>query len=87
MHPEIRQFPSAHFYDNQLTDGDSLTEGSRTLPFHKDWCFAPYVFFDVMEGCQRTAASQSLYNEAEADAALSVYLALQHRYFQSASSL
>ncbi len=81
MHPEIRQFPSAYFYENRLADG--LAEGSRVAPFHKDWCFGPYVFFDVVDGYQRTkgtSASQSLFNEAEAEAALCIYKALQHRY-------
>jgi hypothetical protein len=37
----------------------------------------------VVDGYQRTkgtSASQSLFNEAEAEAALSIYKALQHRY-------
>lgn len=78
MHPEIRRFPSAHFYNNQLTDGEGLATGSRQAPFHNEWCFAPYVFFDVADGYQ-TAPSKSLYNDAEADAALNIYRALQQR--------
>lgn len=77
MHPEIRRFPSAHFYDNQLTDG--LVEGSRKAPFHSEWCFAPYVFFDVVDGFSRTTNSNSLINDAEADAALNIYRFLLQR--------
>jgi len=78
MHPEIRRFPSAHFYNNQLTDGEGLAIGSRQAPFHNEWCFAPYVFFDVVDGYQ-SAPSKSLYNDAEADAALNIYRAFQQR--------
>ena len=77
MHPEIRRFPSAYFYDNQLTDG--LAEGSRKTRFHDEWCFAPYVFFDVVEGRQRIGSSNSLCNDAEADVALNICRALQQR--------
>lgn len=76
MHPEIRRFPSAHFYDNQLTDG--VAEGSRKAPFHDEWCFAPYVFMDVIDGYQ-SAPFKSLYNNAEADAALNMYRAFKRR--------
>lgn len=77
MHPEIRQFPSAHFYDNQLTDG--LAEESRKAPFHSERCFAPYVFFDVDDGRQRIGSTNSLCNDAEADAALNICRAFQQR--------
>nr|XP_024386396.1 uncharacterized protein LOC112287553 isoform X3 [Physcomitrium patens]XP_024386398.1 uncharacterized protein LOC112287553 isoform X3 [Physcomitrium patens] len=84
MHPEIRRFPSAHFYDNQLTDG--LVEGSRKAPFHSEWCFAPYVFFDVVDGFSRTTNSNSLINDAEADAALNIYRFLLQRYPKETNS-
>ncbi|KAG0553297.1 hypothetical protein KC19_12G000100 [Ceratodon purpureus] len=84
MHPEIRRFPSAHFYNNQLTDG--LAEGSRKAPFHNEWCFAPYVFFDVVDGRQRIGSSNSLCNDAEADAALKICRVFQQRYPEDANS-
>lgn len=81
MHPEIRTFPSEHFYNNQLVDGATLTAGSRKATFHSHWCFKPYLFFDVVDGRERGSGSagQSLANDAEADAALDLYRSLVQR--------
>lgn len=82
MHPEIREFPSAHFYDNQLQDGASMTEGRKAV-FHENKFSGPYVVFDVVEGYERVkrqSSSQSLCNEAEVDVALEIFRNLKTRY-------
>ncbi|OAE18217.1 hypothetical protein AXG93_4011s1000 [Marchantia polymorpha subsp. ruderalis] len=45
MHPEIREFPSAHFYNNLITDGPGM-KGIRKAVFHIESYLEPYVFFD-----------------------------------------
>jgi superfamily I DNA and/or RNA helicase len=42
MHPEIRAFPSAHFYGGLLTDGEGVSRASRGAPFHERSVFGPY---------------------------------------------
>ncbi|KAG6555775.1 hypothetical protein Mapa_003016 [Marchantia paleacea] len=82
MHPEIREFPSAHFYDNLITDGPGL-KGSRKAIFHRESYLGPYVFFDVVdgkEGGRGNSASQSISNEAEVEVVLQLYLTLKKRY-------
>lgn len=82
MHPEIREFPSAHFYNNLITDGPGL-KGSRKAIFHRESYLGPYVFFDVVdgkEGGRGNSASQSISNEAEVEVVLQLYLTLKKRY-------
>ncbi|KAI3948731.1 hypothetical protein MKW92_048417 [Papaver armeniacum] len=82
MHPEICQFPSLHFYDNKLLNGDQMA--SKIAPFHEDRYLGPYIFFDVAEGQQsrgRSSCSQSLCNESEAEAAVEVLRFFKKRYF------
>ncbi|KAI3990319.1 hypothetical protein MKX01_037658 [Papaver californicum] len=81
MHPEICQFPSLHFYDNKLLNGDQMA--SKLAPFHEDRYLGPYVFFDVAEGQEsrgRSSGSQSLCNESEAEAAVEVLRFFKKRY-------
>nr|DAD46144.1 TPA_asm: hypothetical protein HUJ06_004374 [Nelumbo nucifera] len=71
MHPQISQFPSLHFYDNKLLNGDQMD--SRSAPFHENGYFGPYVFYDIIDGQEqhgKTTGALSLYNECEADAAV-----------------
>lgn len=42
MHPEIRAFPSAHFYGGLLTDGEGVSQATRAAPFHERSVFGPY---------------------------------------------
>ncbi|KAK6129452.1 hypothetical protein DH2020_036810 [Rehmannia glutinosa] len=73
MHPEICRFPSSHFYDGKLQNGEQMS--GKTASFHETWCLGPYVFFDIIDGQElrgKNAASLSLYNESEADAAVEV---------------
>lgn len=81
MHPEICQFPSSHFYEGKLQNGDQMS--SRAASFHDTWCLGPYVFFDINDGLElrgKNSASLSLYNESEADAAVEVLRCLKRRY-------
>ncbi|OVA19261.1 putative helicase MAGATAMA 3 [Macleaya cordata] len=81
MHPEICQFPSLHFYDNKLLNGNQMA--SKLAPFHEDKYLGPYVFFDITEGqeCQgKNSGSLSLCNESEADAAVEVLRFFKKRY-------
>ncbi|KAJ1290242.1 hypothetical protein BS78_02G228000 [Paspalum vaginatum] len=81
MHPEISRFPSLHFYESKLLDGSDMAEKSAS--FHDHNCLGPYMFFDIADGrehCGRNAATQSLCNEFEADAALEILTYLKNRY-------
>ncbi|XP_072147579.1 uncharacterized protein [Setaria viridis] len=81
MHPEISRFPSLHFYENKLLDGAEMAEKSAS--FHDHDYLGPYMFFDIADGrehCGRNAATQSLCNEFEADAALEILTFLKKRY-------
>ncbi|XP_031745144.1 uncharacterized protein LOC101216410 isoform X2 [Cucumis sativus] len=71
MHPEICHFPSQHFYDGKLLNGDGMS-GKNAL-FHKTKGLGPYVFFDIVDGKElrsKSGGAFSLYNEHEADAAV-----------------
>ncbi|GKC73465.1 helicase Sen1 [Tanacetum coccineum] len=69
MHPEICRFPSLHFYDGNLVNGDGMS--SKEKPFHKTEGLGPYLFFDIADGQELHGKnSGSLYNECEADAAV-----------------
>ncbi|KAI3455745.1 hypothetical protein Pfo_012408 [Paulownia fortunei] len=73
MHPEICHFPSSHFYEGKLLNGDQMS--GKAASFHQTRCLGPYVFFDIIDGQElrgKNAASLSLYNESEADAAVEV---------------
>ncbi|KAG8380280.1 hypothetical protein BUALT_Bualt07G0176900 [Buddleja alternifolia] len=81
MHPEICRFPSSHFYEGKLLNGDQMS--SKVASFHDTWCLGPYVFFDIVDGQElrgKNAASLSLYNESEADAAVEVLRFFKKRY-------
>ncbi|CAL5082162.1 unnamed protein product [Urochloa decumbens] len=81
MHPEISRFPSLHFYENKLLDGAEMAKKSAS--FHNHDYLGPYTFFDIADGreqCGKGAATQSLRNEFEADAALELLTFLKKRY-------
>uniref|UniRef100_J3MYT5 Uncharacterized protein n=1 Tax=Oryza brachyantha TaxID=4533 RepID=J3MYT5_ORYBR len=81
MHPEISRFPSLHFYENKLLDGAQVADKSAL--FHDHDCLGPYMFFDIADGreqCGKNAATQSLCNHFEADAALEILGFLKNRY-------
>ncbi|KAK3035534.1 hypothetical protein RJ639_034739, partial [Escallonia herrerae] len=73
MHPEISHFPSLHFYNSQLLNGDEMS--SKAAPFHKTESLGPYLFFDIIDGQElngKNSGALSLYNECEADAAVEI---------------
>ncbi|KAF8389472.1 hypothetical protein HHK36_026167 [Tetracentron sinense] len=81
MHPEICQFPSLHFYDKKLLNGNQMA--SKSAPFHETGYLGPYVFFDIIDGQERhgkNSGAISLYNECEADAAVELLRFFKNRY-------
>ncbi|KAK9097711.1 hypothetical protein Syun_024756 [Stephania yunnanensis] len=81
MHPEICRFPSLHFYDNKLLNGEEMSR--KTGPFHRDNYLGPYIFFDVVDGqecCGKTFGSLSIYNEHEADFAVELLRIFKRRH-------
>ncbi|OQR90681.1 hypothetical protein ACHHYP_05326 [Achlya hypogyna] len=57
MHPSIAQFPSAMFYDGQLTHGGR----PRGRPYHARPELGPYVFYDIVQGEQSKAEGSTSY--------------------------
>lgn len=81
MHPEICRFPSFHFYDGKLLNGDQMS--SKAASFHETRALGPYVFFDIIDGQEqhgKNSATLSLYNECEAAAAVEVLKFFRKRY-------
>ena len=65
MHPAIAAFPSAHFYQSKLKNGENVLSGDYQKPFHSDPIFPPLAFFDVSDTCE-ISKGQSVYNKKEA---------------------
>lgn len=81
MHPEICWFPSLHFYDRKLVNGDQMSDKSAS--FHATEGLGPYLFFDVVDGHElhgKNSGGLSLYNESEADAAVEILSFFKKRY-------
>lgn len=81
MHPEISRFPSLHFYNGKLLNGNLMS--TKSAPFHETNGLGPYVFFDVVDGKElhgRNSGNQSLYNECEVDAAVELLRFFKRRY-------
>ncbi|KAM7260372.1 hypothetical protein ACFE04_016113 [Oxalis oulophora] len=81
MHPEICWFPSLHFYESKLLNGEQMA--SKDAPFHEAKGLGPYVFYDVTEGQElrgKNTGAMSLYNEHEADAAVELLRFYKKRY-------
>ncbi|KAD4386198.1 hypothetical protein E3N88_26367 [Mikania micrantha] len=77
MHPQIRDFPSRHFYQGRLTDSESVTN----LPdefYYKDPLLRPYIFYDITHGREsHRGGSVSYQNVHEAQFCLRIYEHLQ----------
>ncbi|KAL9678573.1 hypothetical protein QQ045_016419 [Rhodiola kirilowii] len=77
MHPQIRDFPSRHFYQSRLTDSESIA----SLPdekYYQDKLLKPYIFYDIMHGREsHRGGSVSYQNIHEAQFCLRLYEHLQ----------
>ena len=77
MHPEIRRFPSANFYEDSLVDAASVLARPRAW-YHDDVFLRPFLFYDVHGYENRSfelGSGTSLSNAVEAD----FVIALLHR--------
>ncbi|KAL0034221.1 hypothetical protein WJX77_004006 [Trebouxia sp. C0004] len=78
MHPFIRQFPSQHFYNNQLLDGASvIAEANSRDVMYDHGYMKPYIFFDVSTGRETRQGTGSLRNQGEADLAAALFFKLR----------
>ncbi|CAO3634803.1 unnamed protein product [Cunninghamella echinulata] len=71
MHPEISSFPSKLFYQSRLKDGPDMAE-KTTAVWHSNTYLPPYAFFNIKHGQERQGNGASLYNVAEAEAAVAL---------------
>lgn len=71
MHPAISKLPSKLFYKSQLLDGPNMDEVSSAV-WHSLPEFPPYRFFNIMDGQEKVGRGKSIYNVAEADAAVAL---------------
>ncbi|WCJ37161.1 P-loop containing nucleoside triphosphate hydrolases superfamily protein [Euphorbia peplus] len=81
MHSEICRFPSSHFYDGKLLNGENMS--NKTAPFHETEGLGPYVFYDVVDGQElrgKSSGSFSLHNDREAAAAAEVIRFFKKRH-------
>ncbi|XP_037493472.1 uncharacterized protein LOC105646246 isoform X2 [Jatropha curcas] len=81
MHPEICRFPSLHFYDGNLLNGEQMS--SKSASFHESKGLGPYVFYDVTDGQElrgKNSGAFSLYNEHEAEASVELLRFFKKRY-------
>ncbi|PWA95861.1 helicase MAGATAMA 3 [Artemisia annua] len=77
MHPQIRDFPSRHFYQGRLEDSDSVLKLDPEV-YYKDPLLRPYIFYDVTHGREsHWGGSVSLQNTHEAQFCLRLYEHLQ----------
>ena len=75
MHPEIRRFPSKHFYKDKLEDAQSVSS-LPPEPYHAVPGMGPYQVFDVAAGREERGKSSSLSNAEEARLAACLYMKL-----------
>ncbi|XP_044474856.1 probable helicase MAGATAMA 3 isoform X2 [Mangifera indica] len=77
MHPNIRDFPSRHFYQGRLTDSESVANLPDEV-YYKDPLLRPYVFYDVIHGKEsHRGGSVSYQNIDEAKFGFCLYEHLQ----------
>ncbi len=78
MHPEIRRFPSRHFYHDLLEDAPSVTS-LPPEPYHAIPLMGPYQVFDVASGKEERSKSNSLSNYEEARLAACLFMKLRRQ--------
>ncbi|CEP07406.1 hypothetical protein, partial, partial [Parasitella parasitica] len=71
MHPDISRFPSKMFYKSLLKDGPNMDKASSAV-WHTLPQFPPYRFFNVIDGEEKIGRGKSIFNVAEADAAVAL---------------
>ncbi|KAI9469009.1 MAG: hypothetical protein EXX96DRAFT_590092 [Benjaminiella poitrasii] len=71
MHPEISKFPSKIFYRSRLLDGPNMAKNASAV-WHSLAEFSPYRFFNVLDGQEKLGKGKSIFNVAEADAAVAL---------------
>ncbi|KAM7518597.1 hypothetical protein LguiB_017559 [Lonicera macranthoides] len=77
MHPQIRDFPSRHFYQGRLTDSESVANKAEEL-YYKDPLLRPYVFYDITHGREsHRDGTVSYQNVQEAQFCVRLYNHLQ----------
>lgn len=76
MHPEISVFPSREFYHGRLLDGPGMAE-KNTRPWHQQYPFTPFRFFNVTSKHQVNELSRSLFNRNEAQMVLEMVQEVQ----------
>ncbi|XP_048226709.1 helicase sen1 isoform X2 [Ricinus communis] len=77
MHPQIRDFPSRHFYQSRLTDSESVVNLPDEM-YYKDPLLRPYLFYDVTYGREsHRGGSVSFQNVHEAQFCFQLYEHLQ----------
>lgn len=79
MHPEISLFPSKLFYESRLKDGPGLAELTK-VEWHKNPCFLPYQFLNILDGKESMGSGKSLYNTKEAEAAVTLVDSLVSKF-------
>merc|ERR1719354_880773 len=65
MHPQISAFPSTHFYESKLEDGQNVQQPHYTRPYHQNPNFLPFLFFSLIDSKQQKTG-HSWYNQTEA---------------------
>lgn len=86
MHPQIRQFPSAYFYNDSLIDGENVIQ-NQFHEFYNHSLLKPYVFFDVAMGQHERQYSGSLQNHVEAQMATALFKELRDWLVQRMAKL
>ncbi|KAI9247526.1 hypothetical protein BY458DRAFT_527126 [Sporodiniella umbellata] len=71
MHPEISAFPSRLFYQSRLQDGENMASHASAV-WHALPSFPPYCFYDIQDGQEKVGRGKSVFNVAEADAAVAL---------------
>jgi len=78
MHPEIRKFPSKHFYHDLLEDAPAVTS-LPPEPYHAVPLLGPYQVFDVASGKEERSKSNSVSNSEEARFAACLFMKLRRQ--------